>query len=266
LAGSFLGCFKKGSLLYGVPVTKEIKKMLQNVMTKPQASQQKLSFNTPEIDELFPGFTVGEFALIHGSASVTTITSLLCIRAQLPAQLGGLGSNIVYIDCTNTFTQNSISHLAKINHLNPTIARNRIFNFAAFTAYQLTSLIMDKLEEKVKGYNAKLVIISDIASLFLDSAIPRDEAQNIYVQIIDYLISFAKKNQIIIVATYPHHENSIRNSTLKKMTQNKANTVLSYYKTPYTAELNLEKHPTYILGTAEPPSENITLTSFFYPI
>ncbi|MCL2359544.1 hypothetical protein [Candidatus Bathycorpusculum sp.] len=236
--------------------------MLQNVIIKSQVAQQKLSFNTPEVDELFPGFTLGEFALIHGSASVTTITSMLCIRVQLPAQLGGLGSNVVYIDCANTFTQDSISRLAQINHLNPITARKHILNFAAFTAYQLTSLIMDKLEEKVKSFNAKLVVISDIAGLFLDSAIPKEEAQRGYRQIIDYLVSFAKKNQIIIIATYPSHENNIRNTTLKEITQNKTNTILSYYKTPYSAELNLEKHPTYLLGTAEPPSENMTLASF----
>jgi len=236
--------------------------MLQNVIVKPQAVQQKLAFNTPEIDELFSGFTLGEFALIYGSASVTSLTALLCIRAQLPIQLGGLESNIIYIDCANTFTQDSIARLAQINHLNPITARKRIINFAAFTAYQLSSLIIDKLEEKVKAYNAKLVVISDITNLFLNSTISREEAQKVYGQIIDYLISFAKKNQIIVLATQPNHENNIKNTALKEITQRKANTILSYYKTPYTAELNLEKHPTYILGTAESPSENLTLTSF----
>ena len=233
------------------------------MLIKPSASQQKFTFSTPEIDYLFPGFTVGEFAVIYGSASVTSLTSLLCIRAQLPTQLGGLGSNVVFIDCGNTFTQDSIARLAQLNHLNPSNVRKRIFNFGAFTAYQLTSLIMDKLEEKVKSCNAKLVIISDIAGLFLDSAISREEVQRVYGQIVSCLVSFAKKHQIIVVATYPSHEGSVRNIALKEMTLSKADTVLSYYKSPYTAELNLEKHPTYMLGTAEPPSENITLTSFF---
>ncbi|MDR0372918.1 MAG: hypothetical protein LBI79_05105 [Nitrososphaerota archaeon] len=232
-------------------------------MVESQAAQQKLAFNTPEIDDLFPGFTLGEFAVIHGSASVISMTAPLCIRAQLSTQLGGLGSNVIVIDCGNTFSQDSISRLAQINHLNPVTARKRIFNFVAFTAYQLASLIMDKLEEKVKSYNAKLVIISDIAGLFLDNTIPREEVQKVYGQIVGYLASFAKKNQIIVVVTYPIHKYNRRNDGLKEMTLNKASTVLSYYKTPYTAELNLEKHPTYILGTAEPPSENMTLTSFF---
>ncbi len=237
--------------------------MMQNIMVKPTSAPQKFAFNVPEVDYLFPGFTTEEFAVIYGSPSVTSLTSLLCIRAQMPTQLGGLGSNVVFIDCANTFTQESITRLAKQNHINPTVARQRIFNFSAFTAYQLTSLIMDKLEEKIISSNAKLVVVSDIGGLFLDKAISRDEAQRAYVQIVNFLVYLAKKHQIIVVATYPTHEGSVRNIALKEMVLSRANTVLSYFKAPYTAELNLEKHPTYMLGTAEPPSENLTLTSFF---
>jgi len=237
--------------------------MTLNMMVKPQAlAQQKFAFNTPEVDDLFPGFTQGEFAVIYGSPSVTSLTALLCVRAQLPTQLGGLSSNVIYIDCGNTFTQQDITRLAQLNHINPTTARRRIFNFSAFTAYQLTTMIMDKLEEKILACNAKLVIVSDIAGLFLDSTIPKEETQKVYGQIVNYLAYLAKKHQVIVVATYPTHEGSIRNIALKEMTLCRANTVLSYYKAAYTAELNLEKHPTYMLGTAEPPAENMSLTSF----
>ncbi len=226
-------------------------------------AQQKFSFNTPEVDDLYPGFTQGEFAVIYGSNGVSTLAAMLCVRAQLPTQLGGLSGNVIYIDCANTFCADKVARFAQTNHLNPQNVRQRIYNFSAFTAYQLTSLVIDKLEEKIVGSNTKLVVVSDIASLFLDSQIPKEEAYRAYSQIIVYLINLARKHQIIVVATYPIHEGSIRNIALKEMTLSNANTVLSYYKSPYTAELNLEKHPTYMLGTAEPPSENnLTLTAF----
>jgi len=237
--------------------------MTLNVIVKPQAVQQKFAFNTPEVDDLFPGFTLGEFAVIYGSNTLTTLTSLLCVRAQLPTQLGGLGSNVVFIDCANTFDADKISRFAQLNHINPSVARQRILNFGAFSAYQLTSLVMDKLEEKILTTRAKLVVVSDIAGLFLDSSISKEEAQKVYGQIVNVLALLAKKHQIIVIATYPNHEGSIRNIALKEMTLSRANTVLSYFKSPYTAELNLEKHPSYMLGTAEPPCENISLTSFF---
>jgi hypothetical protein len=112
--------------------------MSQNLIVKPTMAQPLFSLNIPDVDELFPGFTSGDFAILYGSPSVISLTSLLCIRAQLPAQLGGLGSNVVFIDGGNTFRLYKIACLAQLHHLNPRQALERIFISRAFTAYQLT--------------------------------------------------------------------------------------------------------------------------------
>jgi Rad51 len=225
-------------------------------------AQPLFSLNMPDVDELFPGFAPGDFAVLYGSPSVISLTSLLCIRAQLPAQLGGLGSDVVFIDGGNTFRLYKIARLAQLHHLNPRQALERIFISRAFTAYQLTSLILDKLEETVQKYNAKLVVISDIAGFFSDTDIPNEEAQKVYSQIINYLSSFAKKHQIILIATYLPDSENRRNSLLQEITCSKAKTVLYFSKTAYTREITLEKHPSFVLGTAELPSDNLKLTDF----
>ncbi|HMK94244.1 MAG TPA: hypothetical protein VK536_02465 [Candidatus Limnocylindrales bacterium] len=236
--------------------------MTQNLITRPTMAQPLFSLNMPGVDELFPGFAPGDFAVLYGSPSVISLTSLLCIRAQLPAQLGGLESNVVFIDGGNTFRLYKIARLAQLHQLDPREVLERIFISRAFTAYQLTSLILDKLEETVKNYDAKLVVISDIAGFFLDNDVAREEAQRIYSQIVSYLSSFARKHQIIIIATYlPYYDNR-RNELLQEITCARANTVLSFSKTTYTREVTLEKHPYFVLGTAELPSENLTLTDF----
>ena len=236
--------------------------MSQNLIVKPTMAQPLFSLNMPDVDELFPGFAPGDFAVLYGSPSVISLTSLLCIRAQLPTQLGGLGSNVVFIDGGNTFRLYKIARLAQLHHLNPRQALERIFISRAFTAYQLTSLILDKLEETVQKYNAKLVVISDIAGFFLDTDIPNEEAQKVYSQIINYLSSFAKKHQIILIATYLPDSENRRSSLLQEITCSKAKTVLYFSKTAYTREITLEKHPSFVLGTAELPSDNLKLTDF----
>jgi hypothetical protein len=238
------------------------KTMTQNILVKPAAIQQRFSLNMPSVDALFPGFTAGDFAVLYGSPSVISLTSLLCVRAQLPTQLGGLGSNVVFIDGGNTFRLYKIARLAQLHQLDPHQVLERIFISRAFTAYQLTSLLMEKLEETIKKYNAKLVVISDIAGFFLDDDVPSEEAQKIYSQILSYLSSFAKKHQIILVATYLPYHSTKRNSLLQQTTLAKANIVLSFSKTPYTSEVALEKHPSFVLGIAELPSENLTLMDF----
>jgi len=236
--------------------------ILQNLIAKPEMNKPLLSLNMQCVNDLFPGFTLGDFAVLYGSPSVISLTSLLCVRAQLPVQLGGLGGNVVFIDGGNTFRLYNIARLAQLHQLNTTETLKQIFISRAFTAYQLTSLIMEKLEETIKTYNIKLVIISDIAGFFLDNDVPRKEAQRVYSQIVSYLSNFARKHQIVLIATYLPYENSKRNRLLQEMTFAKAATVVSFVKTKYMRRVSLEKHPSFVLGTAELPSENLTLTNF----
>jgi predicted ATP-dependent serine protease len=237
--------------------------MSQNTLVKPTAKQALFSLNMRNLNDLFPGFAQGDFAVIYGSPSVVSLTSMLCIRAQLPTQLGGLNSSVVFIDGGNTFRLYQVSRLAQLHHLDPKRTLERIYISRAFTAYQMTSLIMEHLKEAVEKYTAKVVIISDIAGLFLDKDIPDEEAEQVLSQVASYLQTFARQNRIIIVATCPSRQNGNRGDYLKTVTCQKANVVISLKQTLYDREFTLEKHPHFILGSAEFPSENLTLTDFF---
>jgi hypothetical protein len=232
---------------------------------KPSMSQTLLTrftFNIPDIDGLFPGFKAGDFAVLYGPQSLNSLTSLLCVRAQLPAQLGGLESNVVFIDCANS---SSLSNI-QLQQLDAKDPLERVLNMRVYTAYRLTSLIMEKLQDAVENQDAKLVVISDIACPFLYDNVNDQEAKTVYSQIMSYLANFAKKYHIIIIATYLSHENSRRNSVLQEITTTKANTVLRFTKTLYTKELELEKHQSYMLGVVDLTSENRALNDFMRPI
>ena len=239
--------------------------MQQKLIIKPsmaKIAQKRFTFNVREIDELFPGFKVGDFAILYGPQSVTSLISSLCVRAQLPVQLGGLESNVVFIDCANSSSISDIGHAAQVAQLDTKTALDRVYNLRVYTAYRLISLIMEKLQEAVETHDAKLIVISDIAAPFLRENVGDQEAKTFYSKIMNYLSNFAKKNHLIIIATYLSHESSRRNSGLQEITTAKANTVLRFTKTPYTKEVELEKHPSYMLGVADLTSENQTLTDF----
>lgn len=214
----------------------------QKLILKTEITQTApawLSFNTPDIDGLFPGFKADDFAIIFGSQSITSLIAQLCIRAQLPESLGGLESKIIFIDAASSSTLANFSSDADV------------IGMRAYTAYRLTSLITEKLEEAVEQSGAKLVVISDIVGLFLSENVNDQEAKAVYSQIMGYLAKFAKRHGIIIIATYLSHGNSARNNTLQEITSAKAKIVLRFTKTLYTSEVELEKHPTYMLGVAE---------------
>jgi hypothetical protein len=106
------------------------------------------------------------------------------------------------------------------------------------------------------------VVVSDITGLFLDEDIQNEEARRVYSQVIAYLQNFARQNKIILIATCPPRQNSSLNGYLQTATIQRANVVLAVNQTMYDREIILEKHPRFMLGTAELPSENLTLTHF----
>lgn len=236
--------------------------MSQNTLVQTLPAPPLLSLNMRNVNQLFPGFAVGDFAVLHGSPSVTSLASLLCVRAQLPLQLGGLGSNVVFVDGGNTFRLYQVTRIAQLYRLNPKEALERVYISRAFTAYQMTALIMEKLAETVKGYDAKLVVVSDIAGFFLDKDVPDEEARRVFSQVTAYLSKFAKENQLILIATYPPHQETRRNGFLHALTCGRASVVIALGQTKYDREFVLEKHPRYVLGSAEFPSENLMLTDF----
>jgi hypothetical protein len=133
-----------------------MRELSQNTLVKTTPSQSLLSLNMRNVNELFLGFTIGAFAVLYGSQSVLSLSSLLCVRAQLSTQLGGLGSNVIFVDGGNTFRLYQIARLARLYQLDPTQTLERIYISRAFTAYQMTALILEKLKETIKQYDAKL--------------------------------------------------------------------------------------------------------------
>ena len=236
--------------------------MSEKTLVKALPSPVRLPFNMRNIDELFSGFEVGDFAVLHGTTAVLPMSLLLCVRAQLPRQLGGLGTDVVFVDGGNTFRLYKVSRLAQIHQLNPRNVLERIHIARAFTAYQLTSLIMDKMEATVKRLRVKLVVVSDIAGLFMDKDIPDEEARRLFSHVTAYLSTFARENDAVLVATHLPRKTSQRNLYLHTLTCSRANVVASIRHGKHGREFVLEKHPRLLLGYAEFPSENLRLTEF----
>jgi len=234
-------------------------------MVKSLSSQALLSFNVQNIDTLFPGFTAEDFAVMYGQPGVLTLSLLLAVRAQLPSQLGGLESNVVFVDGGNTFRLYKVSRLARLHHLKPRDVLRRIFISRAFTMHQMTSIIFDGLEEAAKKYDAKLVIISDFQGLYLDKDVRPEESKEVFSQVAAHASEFAKKNDtIVIAACLPHHYNR-RAAFLHAVACARSTVTISITKKrsyPFERQFTLEKHPLFKLGTVDFPSENLNLNDF----
>ena len=236
--------------------------MLQRATLESLPPQPRLSFNMENIDDVFPGFALGDFALLHGSSAALPLSMLLCVRAQLPSQLGGLGTNVTFVDGGNTFRLYDVSTIAQVHELDPKEVLERILISRAFTAYQMTSIVFDRLRETLERYSSKLIVVSDIAGLYLDKDVPEREAKHVFSQLALYLSRFAEENHVIVVATYPPHYPSKRNFFLKSIVCGRANVVASVKPTRHGGQFVLEKHPLFSLKRTVFPSEDLTLSKF----
>jgi hypothetical protein len=205
---------------------------------------------------------LGDFALLHGSSTIKSLVSNLCVRAQLPHQLGGLSTNVLFVDGGNSFRLYSISTLAQHYELDPREVLGRIFVSRAFTAYQHVSILFEKLEKAIEKYDSKLVILSKPSKLYLNQDVQKQEAEEVFIQLTDFLSDFAKENQVIIVATHISNFYSKRSRFFKKVMCRKANVVASIKIFNHRKIFVLEKHSLFKSGTVEFPSGNVTLLNF----
>jgi len=113
-------------------------------MVKPMLSQPIFPLNIRSVNKVFPGFALGDFAVLQGLPSVSSLSSLLCVRAQLPTQLGGLDSNVIFIDGGNTFRLYQIAKLAQIHQLNPKKVLDNISIWALYTKRGVSRLRTSK--------------------------------------------------------------------------------------------------------------------------
>ena len=126
-----------------------------------------------ELDDLLSGFKSGEMTLIEGNSSfISNITNQICVNTYLMFQ-----SNVVYIDgglCTNPY---KISRHARKMKINQREVIEHVFISRAFTVYQLTTIIQERLEDIISRYKPLVLIIDHFPRLYFDSDVPSKEAK-----------------------------------------------------------------------------------------
>lgn len=200
-----------------------------------------LSLGVQVLDDVFPGFKLGDFAVLHGHASAF-MSFVLSVRCQLPCQKGGLGSSVVFVDGGNMFSPYSVAEIARGYGLNSKLALERIYVSRVFTAYQLSSLILEKLEIFLRKKRAKFLVVSSITSLFLDKNIPNIEAEDLFVKICTKLSEIAAEKSIVVV-NYLREKRSRRNLFFEAVLFGRSNVQVRFKRRKHVLSFILEDHP-----------------------
>ncbi|MBS7614740.1 hypothetical protein KEJ18_03295 [Candidatus Bathyarchaeota archaeon] len=205
-------------------------------------NSESLTFGVEVMDKLFGELKIGELVVFHGSQVCHFFSELLCVRSQLSIVEGGLSSPAVFIDGGNRFDPYLISENARLLGLDPEETLKNIWVSRAFTSYQLTILVTEKLPEVLRWLKPKLVVISDIAALYCDSDIGLFEAKKTFNRIVCFLWNMAKGKNLLFVVTSFSSGNR-RKRLLEQHLIGRSDIAAKIEEGNPHVKLTLEKHP-----------------------
>jgi len=139
-----------------------------------RASQiPKLTLGIPSLDSCFNFMSTYDKICISG-VETQSIVERLCVRAQMPHRYGGLETDVLLIDGANTSDLYQCVDYAQQYGLDVKKTLEGIISSRAFTAYQIANMLIYELENAIKYYKVKIVIITNLSyfytkGMFLDS-------------------------------------------------------------------------------------------------
>ncbi len=225
-------------------------------------SDRALALGISKIDSVFPGFQRSDFVVLFGHPICKTLSFLLSARCQLPLRNGGLNSKAIYVDGGNTFDPYSVSAIARDHGLEPKSVLKDILVSRAFTAYQLTALIFEKLEDALKRSRSKLAIVSDITGLFLDRDVPKKEGRDLFMKTAAYLSKLASERGTTVVASCFPRRHSSRSMFLETVLFGRATTLIKLKELRGVLKFVLESHPSLEPFSIDFPSNAVTIDMF----
>lgn len=167
----------------------------------PTKITNRLSFGFPALDKVFSGFELGDFAVLDGNMA-SFASFVLCVRSQFAPENGGLGSSIFFVDGGNLFNPHLIAEISRNYRFNPKSVLEKIHVSRAFTAHQLSSMISEKLHFTLKKCKARILVISDITSLFLDRDMPATESRALFIRACSMLSEITSKKKAVVIVSY----------------------------------------------------------------
>lgn len=200
--------------------------LVQVVEYEPLLRRRVLETSIVQLDELVGGFNASTVALFDSDNSYSsTLLHMLCVRA-----ISQFDEEVVWIDGGNVVNPYSISSLCKRLRLDKRDILSRVNISRAFTAYQLVTLIDDKLEEQVRKSTPCAIIVSSITELFLDKDMRWMEAHQLLRRCVDDISRITKDYETITFLSNDTHHNARPSPGLTTLLYDCSNTVLQIRK------------------------------------
>lgn len=178
---------------------------------------EKLHSSFKTIDNFIGGFEQSQVNFIESSERfLFDLIHQLCVKAVI-----SFDQDVIYIDGGNSLNPYALTTYCRKYRVKSKRVLSKIKISRAFTAYQLSTLIDDKLE-KIAG-DASLVVVSRILDLLIDENVKRKEANKILERGIKKIIEITKNRNLISIIT---NYKSFRNYSFRKILYQNADKIV----------------------------------------
>jgi len=169
---------------------------------EPLLRERVLETSIMQLDELVGGFRSGQVALLDSDSPYSTeLLHLLSVRA-----VAQFDEEVVWIDGGNSINPYSIGSLCKRLGLDRREILSMINISRAFTAYQLVTLIDERLEEQVERCSPAAVVVSSITEMFLDKDMKWMESHQLLRRCLEDISRITKEHETIsLITNNVHH-------------------------------------------------------------
>jgi hypothetical protein len=208
----------------------------QKAIFQPATVLRGLTSRVQAVDRYIGGLKHGWFSIFYGSRFSNQLAKRYCFRAQLPVHKGGLDATAAFIDAGNSFDPYFLALLARQYHRDPAEVLDRVIISRAFTCYELANLVSE-LPRLLDTYGARLVVVSDILSLFNED-IRREEAETILSDIRRKIIDLCDSSKAVFIATCCH-----RNKAFESLLFPYADLLVEFRERNRLPHASLIRHP-----------------------
>ena len=134
-------------------------------------TERVLHIPPPRLDTFIGGLRSSTVTLIEGSHPfLSDLIASLCVQAVI-----AFDENVVFVDGGNSIAPYVIADFSKRAGLEMGYVLSKINVCRAFTAYQMSTVLGDRLRKAVEDCDPSLLIVSGIANFFLDGGMGKCE-------------------------------------------------------------------------------------------
>jgi hypothetical protein len=194
-----------------------------------------LTTGIPRIDAFLGGFKPSTITLADTNHPFAfEMLSMLCVNA-----VKAFDENVVYVDGGISIDPYAIASLSKRSGLRADTVLSKIKVARAFTAYQLDSIISDRLEAALSQYEPSLLIVSCITDLLMDRNVREKEAITILRRSLALIEKSAIEHKLITIVTKRIRHTSSRASALNDILIKGAGEIIEITRKKKSIELRL---------------------------